>query len=188
MSEEFSADQTTKVEEESQNEGLLENSENKEKSALSAKAHTYSFQFVHDRFNLKQLDLGQKKKIFYVQAPSSAFDRIYRRMPSEVNKTASEYVVPLGHTCVETVVNAYGLSNSEIYEKREWLKLISDFNILQTAENAEKVMHYLRSASYIKYLAVSGQRVNVSNQYDFITAIKSVVPYEVVFYFLEMIR
>lgn len=127
--------------------------------------------------------------VFYtINAPSMAFDRIFRRTAKEVNRNAESYTVPLGKSCVEAVVSLYGLSNGDIYNDPRWLKAISQYNYMRTEASAEDVVKFLRGAAYLKYWSVSGKHVDRSDEYGFIEAVHSTNEREIVNYFAAMVR
>ncbi len=117
-----------------------------------------------------------------------AFDRILRRTPREVNKNADDYTVPLGYTCTQTVISAYGLSNGVIYGEDRWLRLIAAFNQSMTEENAMKVICFLRASATLKYINVSGNTINSDMSIEFAEQILSVSDNYIISYFSDMVR
>jgi len=157
------------------------------KTSASVKANMRANQMVKKRYKFAQVSI-EGMNVYIIEAGSMAFDRILRRTAREVNSRADNYTIPLGTTCTGTIVAAYGLSNGEIYHEEEWLNLLAAYNAEASAENAVKVMQFLRAAAILKYLRVSGKMVNLSDPYEFAAAILQMNEQEIVNYFCNMVR
>lgn len=170
-------------------ENVSEETPKKTKSKItpSTNAGVRASQMVNKKYNLPQLELDNHK-VYFIQAKSTNFDRIFRRTPREVNKYADDFIVPLGTTCVETIICAYGLSYGMIYNDDHWLKIIQEFNKDQSFENAEHVVEYLRGAAVLKVLSMSTEKVNYNNSICFASKIQKVKDYQIVENFISMVK
>lgn len=158
------------------------------KISPAASANARSNQLVNKKYKFDQIEFDSKTKVYYIQAKSTNFDRIFRRIPREVNKNADDFIVPLGTTCIETIICAYGLSYGIIYSDETWLDLIQKFNKKQTWENAQKIIEFLRASAALKVLAMSGESYDPSQPILFTSKIQSVKEYDIVDKFCAMVR
>ena len=173
--------------------GLDENPDMKKdadspKKKLSVNASARANQIVKNRYHFPQMDLGGKKSYYDIESRSTSFDRILRRTPREVYRDREDYVGPLGTTCMETVICAYGLSYGYIYTDEHWFDLLGKFNDDKSVENAEKVVDYLRAAATLKYLNVSGATIHSDHPVQFAQNIQSVNVYDIISFFCYMVR
>lgn len=156
------------------------------KTSFTVRATARANQIVKSRYKFNTINIDDKE--FYIlEASSMSFDRILRRSPREIYKYSDNYNIPLGRTSVETVISAYGLSNSKIYSSEEWFSLLSNFNNNANIENTTKVVSFLTSSAYLKYMRVKGELISSMNIYDFIYAVKKVNRFDIVNYFAEMV-
>jgi len=157
------------------------------KASPYAHANVRSNQLVNNKYKFSRITLDNND-IYFIQAKSVNFDRILRRTPREVNRFADDFIVPLGMTCLETIICAYGLSYGIIYSDETWLNLINKFNRKQTLEDAQNIIRFLRAAATIKYLVMSGEPLDVRNKIAFTTKIQKVATYSIVDNFCSMVK
>ena len=167
----------------------FEETRNDSKILNPVNASARANQLVKKKYNFETLDsLVPKKPLYYLKSKSMAFDRILRRTPREVYKNSDDYKVPLGFTCTQTIISAYGLSNGVIYGEDRWIRLLGAFNQTQNEENALKVINFLRASATLKYINVSGSTINPDMSIEFAEQILSVGDNYIISYFSEMVR
>ena len=155
---------------------------------VSVTAYSKAKQIVKNKYSFPQRVFGEDRPLFYVESRSPAFDRILRRRPVEVYRYSDSYVIPLGYSCIETVVSAYGLSFAGIYRDSRWEHLVGQFNQNMTPENARNLISFLHGAAIIKNIAINHPRLNTSNPIPFTVAIQSLSDYDLVDAFAAMVR
>ena len=163
---------------------------NKDKpvSSQGTLASSKATALVKTKYNLPQIDLGLKKELYVVYSNSPTFDRVLRRTPREVFSKSDIYIVPLGFSCTETVVSAYGLSNGFIYKNQTWIERLGAFQENRCEQTANGVIHFLRAAAVLKYLYLSGAKIDSNNQFEFSSDILNVTDSAIISAFAEMVR
>ncbi|MBQ7608563.1 MAG: hypothetical protein IJU76_11435 [Desulfovibrionaceae bacterium] len=169
-------------------EPSFDESRNDSKILTPVNASARANQLVKKKYNFETIELVPDKPLYILKSKSMAFDRILRRTPREVYKNSDDYTVPLGYTCTQTIISAYGLSNGVIYSEDRWIRLIAAFNQSATEDNAMKVVCFLRAAATLKYINVSGSTINSDMSIEFAEQILSVNDNYIISYFSDMIR
>ena len=166
----------------------FDENKNDSKILTPVNASARANQLVKRKYNFSTIELVPGKPLYILKSKSMAFDRILRRTPREVYKNSDDYTVPLGYTCTQTVVSAYGLSNGVIYNEDRWIRLIAAFNQSPSEDNATKVLCFLRASAALKYINVSGSTINSDMSIEFAEQILTVSDNCIITYFSDMVR
>ena len=148
-----------------------------------------SFHLIKKRYGLPQREIEGVGSVYYLQSKTRPFDSILRRAPCEVNKETDSFRVPLGTSCLESVVSLYGLSNGAIYGYEKWQKLLHDYNEAPNQETLRPLLAFLRAAAVTKCIDVNGGRKSKPNdEIGYCQEIAEIDDKVIVSFFLDMIR
>ena len=142
---------------------------------------------VKTKYELPIIKFDENKTLYVLNSNTLVFDRMLRRYPEEVYPKKSTYVIPLGYSCTEAVVSAYGLSNSTIYKNKIWIERLSAYQKNMCEQTAFLVLNYLHTAAVLKFLRSSNEKINVNNQFDLAYALVSVSEAQIINAFNKMV-
>ena len=153
-------------------------------------ANARAFQAVKKRYCLPSMEVGAPlNSVYYLQSRTRTFDSILRRSPREVCHALDDYRIPLGTSCVRTVVSLYGLSNSAIYGDERWQKMLVEFNDNPCSAVASSLISFLKAAAVCKCIEVNGGRKSPEGDViGYCQEINEIDDKIVVTFFMDMVR
>ncbi|MBR4741298.1 MAG: hypothetical protein IK079_00150 [Desulfovibrio sp.] len=142
---------------------------------------------------LKKAELAKAevegKNYYYIDSQTRTFDKIFRRLPTEIYPDREAYRIYLGSSSIETVVSLYGLTNLTIYGSQELRKYLYEVNEAPRVENIEPLLKYLHSAAVLKVLtyAYKGD-LKTLDQMQFCQCCLAIENRDIVAFYCDLVR